>query len=191
MSDLLEKTGKIVFLRAHDLGTAYGPPNDQLDVEAVFILNALGDGAYGFQLRDDDNLPARQAMFSLLRDAFVHNLTVIADYLIDPRQDQRDRDPRRADPADRTGVAAGLDHDGWPAAGSCEEGAPCEKGRRRKARSAPSARPSGRHAPLSAPRPLGRQLRHGFPSLKLKSKSSAFSSPNSSARASRFHLLSR
>lgn len=84
MPDLLEKTGKIVFLRAHDLGTGYGPPNDQLDVEAVFIIHALGDGAYGFQLRNDDNLPARQAMFSLLRDAFVHNLTVIADYLIEP-----------------------------------------------------------------------------------------------------------
>jgi hypothetical protein len=84
MPNLLEKTGKIVFLRAHDLGTAYGPPNDQLDVEAVFILHALGDGAYGFQLRNDNNLPARQAMFSLLRDAFVNDLTVIADYLIDP-----------------------------------------------------------------------------------------------------------
>jgi hypothetical protein len=84
MSNLLEKTGKIVFLRAHDLGTAYGPPNDELDVEAVFILNAIGDGAYGFQLRNDDKLPARQAMFSLLRDAFVNNLPVTADYFIDP-----------------------------------------------------------------------------------------------------------
>jgi hypothetical protein len=84
MSNLLEKTGKIIFLRAHDLGTAYGPPNDQLDVEAVFILNAIGDGAYGFQLRNDDKLPARQAMFGLLRDAFVNNLPVTADYLIDP-----------------------------------------------------------------------------------------------------------
>jgi hypothetical protein len=83
MSNLLEKTGKIVFLRAHDLGTAYGPPNDELDVEAVFILNAIGDGAYGFQLRNDDKLPARQAMFSLLRDAFVNNLPVTADFLID------------------------------------------------------------------------------------------------------------
>ena len=83
MSNLLEKTGKIVFLRAHDLGTGYGPPNDALDVEAVFILNAIGDGAYGFQLRNDDKLPARQAMFSLLRDAFVNNLPVTADYLID------------------------------------------------------------------------------------------------------------
>ena len=84
MSNLLEKTGKIVFLRAHDPGTKYGPPNDQLDVEAVFILNAINDGAYGFQLRNDGNLPARQAMFSLLRDAFVNNLPVTADYLIDP-----------------------------------------------------------------------------------------------------------
>jgi hypothetical protein len=83
MSNLLEKTGKIVFLRAHDLGTRFGPPNDQLDVEAVFCLNAIGDGAFGFQLRNDNNLPARQAMFSLLRDAFVNNLPVTADFLID------------------------------------------------------------------------------------------------------------
>ena len=83
MSNLLEKTGKIVFLRAHDLGTKFGPPNDQLDVEAVFCLNAIADGAFGFQLRNDNNLPARQAMFSLLRDAFVNNLPVTADFLID------------------------------------------------------------------------------------------------------------
>ncbi len=84
MTDLLERIGKIVFLRAHDVGTAYGPPYDQLDVEAVFILDSAPDGAYGFQLRDDGNRPAREAMFSLLREAFVHNLTVIADYLIEP-----------------------------------------------------------------------------------------------------------
>jgi hypothetical protein len=40
-------------------------------------------GGYGFQLRNDEYLPARQAMFSLLRDAFIHNLTAIADYLIE------------------------------------------------------------------------------------------------------------
>lgn len=84
MTDLLERSGKIVFLRAHDVGTAYGPPYDQLDVEAVFILDSAPDGAYGFQLRDDGNRPAREAMFSLLRDAFVHDFTVIADYLIEP-----------------------------------------------------------------------------------------------------------
>jgi len=84
MANLLEKTGKIVFLRAHDPGTKFGPPNDQLDVEAVFSLNSINDGAFGFQLRNDGNLPARQAMFSLLRDAFVNNLPVTADFLIDP-----------------------------------------------------------------------------------------------------------
>ena len=84
MPDLLEKTGKIIFLRANDLGTGYGPPNDFLDVEAEFIVNSLGEGGYGFQLRNDDNLPARQAMFSLLREAYAHNFTVIADYFIEP-----------------------------------------------------------------------------------------------------------
>lgn len=84
MPNLLEKTGKVVFLRAHDLGTGFGPPNDQLDVEAVFCLNAISEGAFGFQLRNDNNLPARQAMFSLLRDAFVNNLPVTADFFIDP-----------------------------------------------------------------------------------------------------------
>ena len=84
MANLLAKTGNVVFLRAHDLGTGFGPPNDQLDVEAVFSLNAISDGAMGFQLRNDNNLPARQAMFSLLRDAFVNNLPVTADFFIDP-----------------------------------------------------------------------------------------------------------
>lgn len=83
MANLLQKTGKIVFLRAHDVGTKFGPPNDELDVEAVFILNAMGEGAFGFQLRQDEKLPARNAMFSLLRDAFVNNLPVTADFLID------------------------------------------------------------------------------------------------------------
>jgi hypothetical protein len=86
VGDILQKTGKIVFLRAHDAGTGYGPAYDYLDVEAVFILNALDGGAYGFQLRNDDKLPARQAMFSLLRDAYVNNFAVTADYEIDPEK---------------------------------------------------------------------------------------------------------
>ncbi|HSZ59799.1 MAG TPA: hypothetical protein VK797_29415 [Tepidisphaeraceae bacterium] len=83
MANLWETTGNLVFLRANDLGTGYGPPTDFLDVEAVFIQNSLSGGARGFQMRNDQYLPARQAMFSLLRDAFVHNLPVTADYEID------------------------------------------------------------------------------------------------------------
>jgi hypothetical protein len=33
---------------------------------------------------NDQYLPARQAMFNLLRDAFINNFNVTADYLIDP-----------------------------------------------------------------------------------------------------------
>jgi len=38
----------------------------------------------GFQLRNDDNLLARQAMFSLSSEAYAHNFTVITDDLIEP-----------------------------------------------------------------------------------------------------------
>ncbi len=84
MADLKNSQGKLTFLRAHDVGTGWGPPNDQLDVEVVFILDSDPQGAYGFQLRADNNQPVREAMFSLLRDAYVNNLTVSADYFIDP-----------------------------------------------------------------------------------------------------------
>lgn len=84
MADILNKQGKLTFLRAHDVGTGYGPPNDQLDVEAVFILDSAPTSAFGFQMRADGNQPVREAMFSLLREAIVHDLTVSADYFLDP-----------------------------------------------------------------------------------------------------------
>jgi len=85
MADLLQKSGKIVFLLAQDNDSGgYGPPSDHLDVDTVFILNSMGDGGNGFQLRNDDRLPARQAMFSLLRDAYANDLTVTTDYFIEP-----------------------------------------------------------------------------------------------------------
>ena len=84
MSDLRNSRGRVTFLRTHDVGTGWGPPDDQLDVEVVFMLSDHADQAYGFQLRTDGGRPAREAMFALLRDAFVQGLTVSADFLIDP-----------------------------------------------------------------------------------------------------------
>jgi len=84
MADLKNSQGKLTFLRAHDVGTGWGPPNDQLDVEVVFMLDSVQPGAFGFQLRIDANQPVREAMVGLLRDAFVHNLKVSVDYFIDP-----------------------------------------------------------------------------------------------------------
>jgi hypothetical protein len=84
MADLKNSQGKLTFLRAHDVGTGWGPPNDQLDVEVVFMLDSVPQGAFGFQLRVDTNQPVRDAMVALLRDAYVNNLKVSVDYFIDP-----------------------------------------------------------------------------------------------------------
>ena len=84
MADLKNSQGKLTFLRAHDVGTGFGPPTDFLDVEVVFILDSAPQNAFGFQLRTDANEPVREAMVGLLRDAYVNNLKVSVDYLIDP-----------------------------------------------------------------------------------------------------------
>lgn len=80
---LLQTSGKLTFLRVHDVGTAFGPPSDQIDVEVVMKLSSQPDQAMGFQLRDDGKRPARQGMLDLLRDAFNHDWTVTVDYDID------------------------------------------------------------------------------------------------------------
>jgi hypothetical protein len=80
---LLQSSGKLTFLRVHDLGTRFGPPADQIDVEAVIKLNSRPERAMGFQLRNDGNRPARQGMLDLLRDAFNNNWTVVVDYNLD------------------------------------------------------------------------------------------------------------
>ncbi|HEU0021800.1 MAG TPA: hypothetical protein VFR55_09040 [Dehalococcoidia bacterium] len=81
--DLLFRTGKLSFLRVHDVGTGFGPPTDFLNVEVVVQL-AGQPGSFGFQLRNDTNRAARQGMLDLLRDAFNNDWTVIIDYNIDP-----------------------------------------------------------------------------------------------------------
>lgn len=80
---LQQATGKLTLLRVHDVGTKYGPPADQIDVEVVIWLNTKPGYAFGFQLRDDSNRPARQGMLDLLRDALNHNWSVTIDYEID------------------------------------------------------------------------------------------------------------
>ena len=79
----LQSIGKLTFLRVHDVGTAFGPPNDQIDVEVVLKLDTQPKRAMGFQLRNDSKRPARQGMLDLLRDAFNNNWTVSVDYDID------------------------------------------------------------------------------------------------------------
>jgi hypothetical protein len=81
---LLESSGRITFLRVHDVGTGFGPPTDSIDVEVVIKLDTMPNNAFGFQLRNDNNRPARAGMLDLLRDAFSHNGTVSIDYNLNP-----------------------------------------------------------------------------------------------------------
>jgi hypothetical protein len=83
MADLFNHQGKLTFLRAHDVGTGWGPQDDFLDVEVVFMLDTVPAAAFGFQLRDDAEGPVRAAMVDLLRDAFVHGFTVSVDAFVD------------------------------------------------------------------------------------------------------------
>jgi hypothetical protein len=77
---LVQASGQVTLLRAHDVGTGYGPPSDFIDVEVVIRLNSRPNQAMGFQLREDGNRPLRQGMLDLLRDAFNHGWTVTIDY---------------------------------------------------------------------------------------------------------------
>jgi hypothetical protein len=80
---LLQRQGKLTFLRVHDVGTAFGPPGDRIDVEVVFQLDTAPQKSFGFQVRNDGNRAARQGMLDLLRDAFNHGWTVAVDFEID------------------------------------------------------------------------------------------------------------
>jgi hypothetical protein len=83
-ADLLENKGRITFLRVHDVGTGFGPPTDFLDVEVVVQIDSQPGKSFGFQLRNDNNRPARQGMLDLLRDAFANNFPVLIDYNVTP-----------------------------------------------------------------------------------------------------------
>ena len=69
--------GQIRFLRVNDLGNVYGPPSDAMHTEVVIGLDNNPNLAVGMELRDGDpNLPSRLAMLSVLRDAYIHKLTI-------------------------------------------------------------------------------------------------------------------
>jgi hypothetical protein len=68
----LTLSGQLSLLRVHERGSGYGPPSDFIDVEVVVQFTGRPADAFGFQLRNDANLPARQGMLDLLRDAFDH-----------------------------------------------------------------------------------------------------------------------
>jgi hypothetical protein len=87
-----QATGRLTLLRVHDVGTKYGRPPDQIDVEVVVWLDSKPGKAFGFQLRNDSGRPTHQGMLDLLRDAFNNNLSVTIDYV---GADLGDPDPQK------------------------------------------------------------------------------------------------
>lgn len=76
--------GKLTLLRVHDVGTGFGPASDFIDVEVVIALDSQPGKFFGFQLRNDAKLPARQGMLDLLQDAFERNQVVNSDFFQRP-----------------------------------------------------------------------------------------------------------
>jgi hypothetical protein len=76
---LLNFQGHLKMLRVHDVGTKFGPPTDQIDVEVVFTLDTRPTNAFGFTLRSDSNGPAHRGMLALLQSGFDHNWLVSTD----------------------------------------------------------------------------------------------------------------
>jgi len=66
----LTLSGQLSLLRVHERGSGFGPASDFIDVEVVVQFVGRPADAFGFQLRSDANLPARQGMLDLLRSAF-------------------------------------------------------------------------------------------------------------------------
>jgi hypothetical protein len=80
---LRSATGKLAFLRVHNVGTGFGPPSDFIDVEVVIGIKQV-TGGFGFKLRNDTNGFAHQGMLDLLRDAFNADTAVNVEYQVDP-----------------------------------------------------------------------------------------------------------
>ena len=86
----LTTEGFVTFLRVHELETGWGGGESNfLDAEVIFKLDTEPTKSFGFQLRDDDNLPVREGMLALLQTALVNDIRVKIDY------DERKINPER------------------------------------------------------------------------------------------------
>lgn len=81
VGSLLDASGRLTFLRVHDVGTRWGRPPNQLDAEVILTLDTDDVLTFGFQLRADSEAPTRFGMLSLLRAAFVADAVVSIDFI--------------------------------------------------------------------------------------------------------------
>jgi hypothetical protein len=73
-------TGRVTFLRVHEFGSGWGAPNDNLNDAEVIVRLDDDPRTYGLGLRLGEKLPAAQAMFALLQDAYNTDTPVTVEY---------------------------------------------------------------------------------------------------------------
>jgi hypothetical protein len=73
--------GRVTLLRVHEVGSGYGPPDDQLDAEVIVWLDSQPEKAFGFQLRMDEARASAQGKLDLLRDAFDRSARVRLEFI--------------------------------------------------------------------------------------------------------------
>ena len=80
LGSILSIEGLITFLRAHDVGSGFGPASDAIDGEVIVRLDSDPDKAFGFTLRTDSDEEAHTGMFKILRDSFSKERRVRIEY---------------------------------------------------------------------------------------------------------------
>lgn len=80
------RIGKLSLIRVNDgPNHAWGGGNDVLQTEVIVTLKDHKNFAAGFDIKNDDpNLAPKLAMLATLRDALIHNKTVLLAYHIQP-----------------------------------------------------------------------------------------------------------
>ncbi len=81
IGSVLAVEGKINYLRIHDVGTKFGPPNDVLDAEAIVQLDSKPGHFFGLQLRPGSTEVSNESSVKLLRTAFESNLPIKIEYV--------------------------------------------------------------------------------------------------------------
>ena len=74
-------SGRVVMLRVHQAGTAYGGPPNEIDADVVFALDSLPRRGFGFRLRKGKSLRVQRAMLAHLRDCFWNDRPVRIEYV--------------------------------------------------------------------------------------------------------------
>jgi hypothetical protein len=80
IGSIRQAEGRVVLLRAHDVGTKYGPPNDQVDADVIVVLDTEPEKAFGFRLRPDASEHMARGQLALLRDAFNRRRSIRVEY---------------------------------------------------------------------------------------------------------------